>query len=161
MNFRIRGVDPQPFVHLYGRSDAELATHGAVRYVADESPGFPDRVALRDVEIGAPVLLVNHLHLDVAGPYRASHAIFIAEGAQAASELYNQMPESLRIRMLSIRAFDVEGMMIDADLVEGTHAESLVERLFENPRAAYLHAHFARRGCFACRIDRETARVCG
>ena len=154
MNFRIRGLDPQPFRHLYGMSDSELAGQGAMRYVANEKPGFPDRVSLRDLEIGAPVLLVNHVHLDVTGPYRASHAIFIAEGADAALELHNQVPEALRIRTLSIRAFDAAGMMVDADLVEGMRAESLVERLFANPQAAYLHAHYARRGCFACRIDR-------
>ena len=32
--------------------DVELATHGALRYVADEKPTFPDRVSLRDAEIG-------------------------------------------------------------------------------------------------------------
>jgi hypothetical protein len=155
MNFHIRGLNPKPFIHLYGVGDAELAAHGAVRYVADENPGFPDRVSLRDAEIGAPVLLVNHVHLDVAGPYRASHAVFIAEGAETIQELHNQIPEALRIRTLSIRAFDAAGMMLDADLVEGTQAESLVERLFASPKTAYLHAHFARRGCFACRIDRQ------
>ncbi len=155
MIFCIRGLDPQPYRHLYGMSDAELEACGAVRYHADEKPGFPDRVSLCDAEIGAPVLLVNHVHLDVAGPYRASHAIFVAEGAETASELRDRIPEALRIRTLSIRAFDAAGMMLDADLVEGRHAESLVERLFANPQAAYLHAHYARRGCFACRIDRE------
>ena len=112
-------------------------------------------MSLRDAEIGAPVLLVNHVHLDVAGPYRASHAVFIAEGAETIQELHNQVPDAMRIRTLSIRAFDAAGMMLDADLVEGTQAESLVERLFASPKTAYLHAHFARRGCFACRIDRQ------
>jgi len=155
MSFRIRGLDPTPLRYLYGMGEAELEAHGAVRYFADEKPGFPDRVSLCDAEIGAPVLLVNHIHLDVAGPYRASHAIFIAEGAETIQELHHHVPEALRIRTLSIRAFDAAGMMLDADLVEGTHTESLVERLFANPKAAYLHAHFARRGCFACRIDRD------
>jgi hypothetical protein len=155
MTFCIRGLDPQPYRHLYGISDAELAARRAVRYHADEKPGFPDRVSLCDAEIGAPVLLVNHVHLDVAGPYRASHAIFVAEGAEAPPELHDEVPEALRIRTLSIRAFDAAGMMLDADLVEGRQAEALVERLFANPQAAYLHAHYARRGCFACRIDRE------
>jgi hypothetical protein len=74
MNFRITGLDPQPFLHLYGMGESEFEAHGAVRYFGDKKPGFPDRVSLCDAEIGAPVLLVNHVHLDVAGPYRASHA---------------------------------------------------------------------------------------
>ena len=68
MTFCMRGLDPQPYRHLYGMSDAELAARRAVRYHADEKPGFPDRVSLCDAEIGAPVLLVNHVHLDVPAP---------------------------------------------------------------------------------------------
>jgi hypothetical protein len=29
-----------------------------------------------------------------------------------------------------------------------------VERLFANPRSAYIHVHYARRGCYAARVDR-------
>jgi hypothetical protein len=29
-----------------------------------------------------------------------------------------------------------------------------IERLFANPEAAYIHAHYAKRGCYAARIDR-------
>jgi len=60
----------------------------------------------------------------------------------------------LRSRLLSLRALDARGMMVDADIVEGASAESLIERLFASNEVEYLHAHFARRGCFAARIDR-------
>ena len=53
-----------------------------------------------------------------------------------------------------IRAYDDAGMMIDAEIVEGADAVPLIERFLSDPRAAYLHAHNARRGCFAARIDR-------
>ena len=36
----------------------------------------------------------------------------------------------------------------------GAQAEALIARFFENPNVAYIHAHYARRGCFAARIDR-------
>lgn len=52
MPFRIRGLDPEPYRHLYGLTDAELAARTARRLVADTSPGFPDRVELRDAEPG-------------------------------------------------------------------------------------------------------------
>jgi Protein of unknown function (DUF1203) len=29
-----------------------------------------------------------------------------------------------------------------------------IERLFGNSAAAYIHAHYAKRGCYAARIDR-------
>lgn len=51
-------------------------------------------------------------------------------------------------------SFVVTGMMIDAEVIEGADAAPLIERFLANPKAAYLHAHNARRGCFAARIDR-------
>jgi hypothetical protein len=55
---------------------------------------------------------------------------------------------------LSLRAFDAEDMMIDADVVPGAEVEALAQKFFGNPKVRYLHAHNAGRGCFAARIDR-------
>jgi len=64
------------------------------------------------------------------------------------------VPESMRNRLLSLRAFDATGMMLDADVVEGDGVEALIDRMFEDTNVAYIHAHNARRGCYAARIDR-------
>jgi hypothetical protein len=45
-------------------------------------------------------------------------------------------------------------MLVGADVVEGAALESLARTLLANPRAAYVHAHFARPGCYAARIER-------
>ena len=45
MSFRVQGLDPDQFRHLFGASDASLARAGARRYVVDAEPGFPDRIA--------------------------------------------------------------------------------------------------------------------
>lgn len=154
MDFRISGLDPTPFLPLYGLSDEALSQRGIRRAICDEHPGYPDRVTLRDAEPGQRVLLLNHTHLPHAGPYRSSHAIFVTEGAERAFDAVNTLPPVLLPRTLSLRAFDRDQMMVDADLVEGAQAETLIARLFSDPRVEYIHAHFARRGCFACRIDR-------
>ena len=60
----------------------------------------------------------------------------------------------MRRRLISLRAFAADGTMIDADVVEGTDAEPVIDRLFGDPVAAYIHAHYARPGCYAARIDR-------
>lgn len=154
MAFRITGLDPKPFAHLFGLSDEALAAHGAVRYVADSKPGYPDRIAVRDVEIGETLLLVNFVHHDVDNPYRASHAIFVSENATERYDRIDAVPEVLRVRMVSLRAFDAAGEMVDADLVDGREIETLIARFFADPKVAYLHAHYAKRGCYAARIDR-------
>jgi hypothetical protein len=60
----------------------------------------------------------------------------------------------MRTRVLSLRAFDVHGMMLDADIIDGGQVESLITRLLGNPEVAYIHAHNAKRGCYSGHIDR-------
>ena len=154
MTFRIRGLSPEPFRHLFGQSDQALAAHGARRCVAEVSPGFPDRIELRDAQVGESVLLINYVHQPAATPYRASHAIFVLEGATAPFDAIGQEPRVLRTRPLSLRAFDADHMMVDADLLDGSELELGIERLLARPDTAYIHAHYAKRGCYAALIER-------
>lgn len=154
MDFRIRGLEPQPFAALFALADAGLERHRARRYVADAKPGFPCRVSLRDAEPGEEVLLLNYEHLPVESPYRASHAIYVSKGASEAFDAVDVVPEALRTRLLSLRAFDRAGYMVDAEITPGAELEALVRRLLSDARVDYLHAHFARRGCYAARIER-------
>ena len=154
MSFRISGLDPALFRHLYDLSDDELARLNARRYVVDSKPGFPDRIGIRDLEPGESVLLVNYVHQPAETPYRASHAVFVREGADEQYEAVDEIPEAIRTRMISLRAFDETGEMIDADLVDGREIEPLIARYLANPGIAYLHAHYAKRGCYAARIER-------
>jgi Protein of unknown function (DUF1203) len=154
MNFRVSGLRAEAFRHLYGLSDQELALRGVKRNVADAKPGFPDRIEMRDVEIGETLLLLNHVCQPADTPYRATHAIFVREGAEDTYERVNAIPDVMRARLLSLRAYDAAGMMLDADVVDGKDVESVIVRLFESPDVAYIHAHNAKRGCYSGRIDR-------
>jgi hypothetical protein len=157
MNFRISGLASDPFRPLFGLPDAELARRNARRYLAADGDSYPDRIELRHARPGEAVLLVNYEHQPAASPYRAAHAVFVIEGAGTAFDRVGVVPEVLRPRLLSLRAFDAQHWMVDADVVDGASVEMLIERLFADPQVAYLHAHFARRGCYACRIDRVAA----
>jgi hypothetical protein len=154
MTFRIRGLDPAPFRHLWGLPAAALAAAGAERHVADRSLGFPDRVELRDAAPGETLLLVNFVHQPAANPYRASHAIFVREGAERAFDRVGEIPAVLAIRPLSLRAFDAADRLVDAELAEGERQAGAILRLLADPRVAYLQAHYARPGCYAARIER-------
>ena len=154
MGYRVTGLSAEPFRHLFGLPEEELARHGARRCVADAKPGFPCRVEMRDAEPGETLLLLNHTYQPAETPYRGTHAIFVREGATQAYDEANQLPEVMRARLLSLRAFDAAGMMLDAEVVEGTGAEPVIERMFANPAVSYLHAHYAKRGCYSGRIDR-------
>jgi hypothetical protein len=154
MDFRIRGLPASEFDHLAGASDERLQALGVKRVHITEPHGAPDRVSLRDAEPGETALLLNYEHLAVETPYRSRHAIYVIEGEQRTFDAVDEIPDVMRRRMLSLRAFDAQGMMLDADIVDGREVEPLIERLLANPRAAYVHAHYAKRGCYAARIER-------
>jgi len=154
MSFRITGLEPQPFMHLFAMSDEDLARHNAKRYVADSKPGFPCRVTLEDAEPGETLLLAPYTHQTSPTAYASKGPIFIRERLAPQGEWCDEIPEQLKVRLISLRAYDRDGMMRDADVAEGRDLKPLIERFLANEAVAYLHAHFARRGCYAALIER-------
>jgi hypothetical protein len=153
MRFRIAGLDPDLFADLSALDDAALAARGVQRVRVDEKPSAPCRISLDDAEIGEGVLLLSYDHQPADTPYRQQGPIFVRE-TRRRFDAQNVIPPALARRTLSLRAFDANHMMVDADLSEGADAPALITRFFENSNVAYIHAHYARRGCFAARIDR-------
>lgn len=155
MTFRVQGLEAGEFSHLFGLTDTELARVGARRYVVDAKPGFPDRVEVRDLEVGESAILLNYEHQPAATPYRSAHAIFVGEGADRALDLIDTIPEAIRSRPTSLRAFTATGEMLHADLATGAELEPLIATFLADPSVAYLHVHYAKRGCYAARIIRS------
>lgn len=153
MPFRITGLAPDLFSELFELTDAQLKTRNALRVVAQESGGYPCRISLCDAAPGEELILTHYRHHDVDSPFRASHAIYVRSG-QAQFDRIDTVPKQLRTRLLSLRAFDADAMLVDADVVDGRALEPLIQRMFADERAAYLHIHFAKPGCYAARVDR-------
>jgi hypothetical protein len=155
MTYKISGLEPSQFAHLFGLSDEQLAQHGAARMTADGRPSFPCRIQLDDAQAGETLLLVNHISHDGNNPYRASHAIFVSERATEAAVYRDEIPPALARRVLSLRAFDADGMMIDAALTQPGEGDAAIRRLLSNHAVDHIDAHNATRGCFAARIERS------
>ena len=154
MTYRITGLDPAPYRPLFGLSDEELSKLGVIRMTVDKKPSFPCRVSLTDRDVGESVLLLNHISHDVSNPYRASHAIFVAEKAEEPAEYVDEEPPVFRTRILSLRAFNKEGMMVEAMLTQPGETDRGIRQLFANPKVEAIHAHNAVRGCFSAKIQR-------
>lgn len=152
MTYRIKGLEPAPFAALFELDDAELEAKGMARMIVD-NPNYPCRISLTDRDLGEELILLNHVSHDGTNPYRASHAIFVSKAAEAA-DYVDAIPPALDRRILSLRAFDADGMMVDAALVQPGEAGPAIRRLFANPAATHIDAHNATRGCFAARIHR-------
>ena len=154
MSFQVSPLPAEDFSALYGLSDDVLAGLGVIASTADAMPGFPCRVSLRDAEPGERVLLLNYEHQKAQTPFRASHAVYVIDGAKEAHPQIDEVPKQLASRLLSVRAFSTEHLMVNADVVEGEKASELFEKMLADRRTSYLQVHYARQGCYAARIDR-------
>ncbi|MEO9777111.1 DUF1203 domain-containing protein [Roseibium sp.] len=150
--FQIHPLPAAEFAHLNGLSDPDLAARNVQVHISDGA--FPCRVSLADAAAGERVFLLNFEHQPGDTPYRSRHAIFVKEGAVETRPAPGAVPEAITCRLLSVRAFDKSDDMIDAEVVEGTDAGRQISTFFDNPQVAYIHLHFARRGCFAAKVTR-------
>jgi hypothetical protein len=154
MTFLVRGLDAGLFAPLFLLDDEVLRARGVQRIHADEADAYPCRVSLTRVGQGTELLLLNHGHHTAPrSPYQASGPIYVSRSARTAT-YRGELPPMLRDRLLSLRAYDVDGFMVDADVAEGREVPNLIERLLSRREVVHVDAHFARRGCFAARIQR-------
>ena len=154
MSFIVSGLPVETFEPLFGLDEAALAEQGAVRRIAVAGERFPCRITLEDAPAGQSVLLLNYEHQPAKTPYHSHYAIYVSEGARETRVLTNELPTALRGRPIALRAFDQAGMLMGTHLVLDDTVAETIDRQFEDPAAAYIHAHNPAAGCFAARIDR-------
>jgi hypothetical protein len=154
MSFVVSGLPVEAFRPLFGLTDAQLAERGIVRMTADAPQGFPCRLTLRDAAPGETLLLLNYEHQPAETPFRSRHAIFVGEQATESARYVDEVPPSLASRAyISLRAFDAAGMMLDGQVAPGPELAPAIGRMLAGEGVAYLHAHYAGRGCYAARIE--------
>ena len=144
MAYRIEGLDPQ-----VARSP------GARLVTATRSPGFPCRATLEDAAPGERVWLLNHVSNDVAGPFRASFAIYVRESAGESAVYRDSLPPVFAARTISLRGFDADGDLKDAALAVGDAIDPAIRAMLDGPEIAFINAHNAAAGCFAAKIVRD------
>ncbi len=154
MNYRISGLPIENFSDVLNASDEILHSRGIVIQTANEANAFPCRITLEDAAVGEEMLLLNYDHLIANSPYASGGPIYIRRNATQTNAVENRIPEQQQRRLLSIRAYDHRDFIIDAEVALGTELEVQIARFFANPEVTYLHVHNARRGCYACRVDR-------
>lgn len=122
---------------------------------ADAPRGYPCRICLRDAAVGDELLLFSHSPFPGPAAYRTLGPIFVhAHGCPPYVD-GDEVPEQLRTRLLAVRGMTQDLRIRASDVVEGTELEATAARLFADPEVTALHVHFARNGCYACRIVRR------
>lgn len=130
MDFRITGLAPELFKAFFQMDDAAHAAHGE------------------------ELVLLAFEHQPAHSPVRAVGPIFVRKSATAAFDAVNIVPEPVRVRLLSVRAYDAVHMIVEADVVDGCKLEDLIDRHFLGANVVYVHVHYARRSCYAYQVDR-------
>jgi len=154
MTYRIRGLEPGLFTHYFAMDEGELASHRAIRAVADADRGFPCRVSLRDAAKGDELVLVNHTNHAVDTPYRNSFAIYVRRDATEAADYVDRCPPVFEGRPIALRGYSAAGMLRAARLALPGEADAGIRVLLDDPQIAYIDAHNAAHGCFAARVTR-------
>ena len=147
---------PSFTIHALPEDVAEEARRspGAVPAVAGDGP-YPVRCCLRDADDASDVVLASIMPFRGESPYAAASPVYVhAERCEGHTAERDEVPEMLRDRILSVRAYDGSHMLTGTEVVRGTGLESALNRLLGDAPGAYVHVHFAGPGCFACRIDR-------
>lgn len=152
--FRIVPVPEPVAARVRARREDDHGNAPIEPTIADSHPGFPCRICLRDAAVGEPMLLFSYSPFERPRPYRSVGPIFVHADACAPYRDDGGVPEVLRGRLLALRTYDDADRMLDAEVTDGAAIEPLIARLFADERVRYLHAHVARPGCFACRIER-------
>ena len=154
IKFQIKAIEYENVSYLFKLNDDQLSKLGATRIVVDNKPGFPCRVSLKDANLGETIIAFSYPHHDVKSPYKSSGPVFIRDNVITARPETNEIPTFLIHRLLSIRAYDCDHMMIEAVVTQGAELKKIIQRFFTNGSILYLHIHNANPGCFNCRVER-------
>jgi hypothetical protein len=122
--------------------------------VADEAGSYPCRRCMTDALAGERLLLLEYDPFHAASPYTGHGPIFVHADGCEPFRYEGRTPDQLRRRLLAVRAYDEKAMMRDCGVVEGDDLDDALTRLLDDRDAAYVHVHYAKAGCFACRVDR-------
>ena len=153
-NFKIKALQESEFSALFSLDDRELEKIGAIKMTVDKQPGFHCRISLADAAVGEEVILLPYQHHKTNSPYQASGPVFIRKNAPAANLNINEVPEMLVHRLLSIRAYDRDGLMKQAIVTEGSFLKQVLMNCFDNAEIGYIHIHNAKPGCYNCSVER-------
>ena len=142
-------------VHALPQSTTAAARRSPGAVPATGDGPYPVRCCLSDAADGTDVVLTSVMPFRGDSPYAARSPVYVhAEPCAGHAEAPGVVPEMLRSRLLSVRAYDRDHMLTGTEVLPGTDLEGGIERLLGDAPGAYLHVHFAGPGCYACRIDR-------
>lgn len=154
INFKFYSLDKKQFDEFFEMSKNELDKLNIRKIIVEEKPGYPCRVSLQDAEIGEEVLLMSYNHIINKSLFDSKGPIFIRKNAQNKEFKVNEIPLMFNHRILSLRGYDIDYMMIYAATIKGSVLKETINTAFENEKVNFIHIHNSSPGCYNCLVKR-------
>ena len=124
------------------------------RQVADHPS--PCRHCLAEAVRGEAVLLGSYHFGRPNGIYWTPSPIWVHAEVCGRFEHLDRVPEIVRNRLVSVRAYDAHDFCLYdlGDVGDGRDVDALIQRCLGDSRTDFVNIHTARPGCFLCRVER-------
>ena len=130
---------------------AGAADHALI--TVDSAESSPCRHCLRWAQPGERVILFPYTAIPSGHPYSETGPIFVHANECQRYSSTNEYPADFRDGRV-LRAYDSNYNIIDAQVVNGSEPEVVIESLFQNADTAFVDVRSVTRGCFTFRVQR-------
>jgi uncharacterized protein DUF1203 len=131
--------------------NADSADHALITV---DSPGSaPCRHCLSWAQPGERVILFPYAAIPSGHPYSETGPIFVHADRCQRYAATNEYPADFRNGRV-FRAYDANYNIIDAQIMNGSEPEVVIESLFQNPEIAFVDVRSVTHGCFTFRVLR-------
>ena len=131
--------------------NAGAADHALI--TVDEPGSAPCRHCLRWAQPGERVILFPYAAIPSGQPYSETGPIFVHANECQRYSATNEYPADFRNGRV-FRAYDSKYNIIEAEIVNGSEPEAVIESLFQNPDTAFVDVRSVTHGCFTFRVQR-------
>ena len=131
--------------------NAGAADHAVITVDSPESA--PCRHCLRWAQPGERVILFPYATIPSGHPYSETGPIFVHADACHRYSATSEYPADFRNGRV-FRAYDSNYNIIDAQVMNDSQPEAVIENLFQNPDTAFVNVRSVTRGCFTFRVQR-------
>ncbi len=119
----------------------------------DSPRSSPCRHCLQWAEPGERVVLFPYAAIPPGHPYSETGPIFVHANDCRRYGATDEYPADFR-NGRAFRAYDSNYNIIDAQIVNGSEPEDVIENLFQNPDTLFVDVRSVTRGCFTFRVRR-------
>jgi len=134
------------------RREVNMGAADHALITVDTPQSSPCRHCLRWAQPGERVILFPYSAIPSGHPYSETGPIFVHANECPRYSATNEYPADFREGRV-FRAYDSNYNIIDAEIVNGSEPEAVIQTLFQNAETAFIDIRSVTRGCFTFRVQ--------